>query len=294
MPWWQTWYAVVPGLLLCAPFGLVGLWCRRDIATRLKGLLTCGVALLLVFSSVGSAHDRSRSRPIGATGISAAPATTTPAIPVPQGTPLPTNSTQGTPTPVAAPRLAGLQLAAAQAELSRQGLVVGQITRQPSRQPADTVLTQAVNEGTAVAPGSAVDLVVAGPLPQVPGVVGKNESEAAAAIRAAGLTVAVTTQQATSGVNGSVVRTMPAAGTPLDLGGTVQLVVLEVVPPKPPIEANCTPGYDPCLPPASDYDCAGGKGNGPKFVRGPVRVTGNDIYDLDRDHDGIGCENGGG
>ena len=52
---------------------------------------------------------------------------------------------------------------------------------------------------------------------------------------------------------------------------------------------GCTPGYDPCLPPASDYDCLGGSGNGPAYT-GYVRVTGPDIYDLDRDGDGYGCD----
>jgi hypothetical protein len=52
---------------------------------------------------------------------------------------------------------------------------------------------------------------------------------------------------------------------------------------------NCTPGYSPCLPPASDYDCRGGSGNGPKYT-GPVRVTGSDPYHLDRNRDGKGCE----
>ena len=52
---------------------------------------------------------------------------------------------------------------------------------------------------------------------------------------------------------------------------------------------NCTPGYSPCLPPASDYDCRGGTGDGPKYT-GPVRVTGSDPYRLDRDRDGTGCE----
>jgi hypothetical protein len=54
--------------------------------------------------------------------------------------------------------------------------------------------------------------------------------------------------------------------------------------------AGCTPGYSPCLPPASDYDCAGGGGNGPKYVYGTVSVTGSDPYGLDADHDGIGCD----
>ena len=52
----------------------------------------------------------------------------------------------------------------------------------------------------------------------------------------------------------------------------------------------CTPGYDPCIPPGPDVDCAGGRGDGPRYVEGPVRVTGSDPYGLDRDGDGIGCE----
>jgi len=53
--------------------------------------------------------------------------------------------------------------------------------------------------------------------------------------------------------------------------------------------SNCTPGYSPCLAPASDYDCAGGGGDGPKYVQGPVRVSGSDPYGLDSDGDGVGC-----
>jgi hypothetical protein len=43
-------------------------------------------------------------------------------------------------------------------------------------------------------------------------------------------------------------------------------------------------------PIASDVDCAGGNGNGPADVYGPVRVIGRDIYKLDRDGDGYACE----
>jgi hypothetical protein len=55
-------------------------------------------------------------------------------------------------------------------------------------------------------------------------------------------------------------------------------------------EEECTPGYSPCIPPGPDVDCAGGSGNGPRYVRGPIRVTGSDPYGLDRDGDGVGCE----
>jgi hypothetical protein len=45
-----------------------------------------------------------------------------------------------------------------------------------------------------------------------------------------------------------------------------------------------------CVPVASDVDCAGGSGNGPAYVSGPVYVIGTDIYGLDRDGDGVACE----
>lgn len=63
-----------------------------------------------------------------------------------------------------------------------------------------------------------------------------------------------------------------------------------IVPSHAISQTQCDPNYEPCVPVASDVDCAGGSGNGPAYVRGPVRVVGRDIYGLDRDNDGIGCE----
>ena len=54
---------------------------------------------------------------------------------------------------------------------------------------------------------------------------------------------------------------------------------------------QCDPNYTPCVPIDRDVDCAGGKGNGPSYVAGPVRVIKDDPYRLDGDHDGVGCEN---
>jgi len=64
----------------------------------------------------------------------------------------------------------------------------------------------------------------------------------------------------------------------------------ETKPKTIPRSINCDPNYSPCVPIDSDVDCEGGSGNGPSYVRGPVRVVGRDIYRLDNDHDGIGCE----
>jgi hypothetical protein len=49
-------------------------------------------------------------------------------------------------------------------------------------------------------------------------------------------------------------------------------------------------GYDPCITPGPDVDCASGEGDGPRFVPGPVYVDGADRYGLDSNYDGVGCE----
>jgi micrococcal nuclease len=58
-------------------------------------------------------------------------------------------------------------------------------------------------------------------------------------------------------------------------------------------QPSCHPSYEgACLDPgASDYDCAGGSGNGPRYT-GAVRVVGSDEFGLDGDGDGLGCESG--
>ncbi len=54
---------------------------------------------------------------------------------------------------------------------------------------------------------------------------------------------------------------------------------------------ECHPNYaNVCVPIASDVDCAGGSGDGPAYVAGPVYVVGRDVYRLDRDGDGVACE----
>jgi endonuclease YncB( thermonuclease family) len=62
-------------------------------------------------------------------------------------------------------------------------------------------------------------------------------------------------------------------------------------PPQPAAPSNCHPSYvGACLDRnASDYDCAGGEGDGPKYT-GFVRVVGPDDFGLDRDGDGLACE----
>lgn len=54
----------------------------------------------------------------------------------------------------------------------------------------------------------------------------------------------------------------------------------------------CDPSYEgECLKDGiGDYDCAGGSGNGPNYVYSEVRVVGPDVFGLDANGNGIGCE----
>jgi hypothetical protein len=59
----------------------------------------------------------------------------------------------------------------------------------------------------------------------------------------------------------------------------------------PPAGANWDPSYpDVCLADGiGDWDCAGGGGNGPNYIKGPIRVLAPDPFKLDSNHDGVAC-----
>jgi hypothetical protein len=84
--------------------------------------------------------------------------------------------------------------------------------------------------------------------------------------------------------NGNVVHSLPyVPPTTTTATSTTQA-------PPPTEGSDCHPSYTgACVPIVSDVDCAGGSGNGPYYV-GRVTVVGPDVYDLDRDNDGVGCE----
>jgi hypothetical protein len=56
--------------------------------------------------------------------------------------------------------------------------------------------------------------------------------------------------------------------------------------------AGCDRNYNgACLDlNASDYDCEGGSGGGPKYGAEPITVVGDDHFVLEADGDGIACD----
>lgn len=82
--------------------------------------------------------------------------------------------------------------------------------------------------------------------------------------------------------------TMQAPGTTPTTTPPAPATTVAVAPLLP--QPTCHPSYTPCVPIDDDVDCAGGSGNGPSYVAGPITVIGPDDYGLDRDGDGVACE----
>ena len=207
------------------------------------------------------------------------------------GSPSPVTSATQPPLPspvetALVPDVGGRSVDDATAELQAAGLEVSVQTKLTNQHPKGTVVFTAPFPGSSVEVGDTVTLTVAKPLPKVPKVVGMTIANAKRALKNAGFEVGKVTQRTSSQKKGTVISQSPQAGTSARPGRAVSLVTAK---PAPQPSNNCTPGYSPCLPPASDYDCAGVSGDGPAYT-GFVRVTGSDPYGLDADGDGVGCE----
>jgi hypothetical protein len=207
------------------------------------------------------------------------------------GSPSPVTSATQPPVPspvemALVPDVDGKSVDDATAELEAAGLEVSVQTKLTNQARKGTVMLTAPFPGSSVEVGDTVTLTVAQPFPKIPNVVGKTLANAKQALKNAGFEVGKVTQQTSSKKKGTVISQSPNAGTSARPGREVSLVTAK---PAPQPSNNCTPGYSPCLPPASDYDCLGGTGDGPAYT-GFVRVTGSDPYGLDADGDGVGCE----
>jgi resuscitation-promoting factor RpfB len=207
------------------------------------------------------------------------------------GSPSPVTSATQPPVPspvetALVPDVVGKSVDDATAELEDAGFVVRVETMVSNLARKGTVMLTAPSPGSSVEVGDTVTLTVAEPLPKIPKVVGKTIANAKRALKNAGFEIGKVTQQTSSKTKGTVISQSPHAGTSARPGRAVTLVTAK---PAPQPSNNCTPGYSPCLPPAPDYDCAGGTGDGPAYT-GFVRVTGSDPYGLDADGDGVGCE----
>ena len=169
------------------------------------------------------------------------------------------------------------------------------IAAQPT--PAPTTVAPAAT----TAPPATTAAPTTSPKVEVPRLVGMKLASARQRLATNGLKLRVRYRPTARFAAGTVISQSRRIGAGVAPSSAITLVIAKALPPPPTTQPppppttpsrNCHPSYEgACLDPtASDYDCAGGSGNGPKYVQGPVRVRPPDPFDLDADGDGLGCE----
>ncbi|HUR18152.1 MAG TPA: Stk1 family PASTA domain-containing Ser/Thr kinase [Acidimicrobiales bacterium] len=145
---------------------------------------------------------------------------------VDKGSPVTLKVSRG-PRPVEVPSVVGEDEADAISLLERLGFKVENTQQPDDDQPAGKVVLQEPKPGTPAPTGSSVTITVSTGKPkvEVPAVVGKDATAAADDIVNAGLRVRTVNEPSTSVEKGKVIRTDPSAGTPIDKGSPVTLVV---------------------------------------------------------------------
>ncbi len=130
------------------------------------------------------------------------------------------------PASIPVPSVSGLAAAQAQRRLENLGFTVRVRKQSSDTVPVGDCVATLPPEGTPVAQGSIVTLLVSSgkATVAVPAVVGQNVDDARATLRGAGFGVSVTSEESTAAV-GTVLRQDPAAGTKADTGATIALVV---------------------------------------------------------------------
>ncbi|MDP9404014.1 MAG: Stk1 family PASTA domain-containing Ser/Thr kinase [Actinomycetota bacterium] len=145
---------------------------------------------------------------------------------VDEGSPVDLKVSRGA-RPVEVPSVVGEDEADAISFLESNGFEV-ETTQQPDDdQPAGKVILQDPRAGTPAPKGSSVTITVSTGKPkvEVPAVVGKDRTAAADDIVNAGLRVRTVNEPSSTVEEGEVIRTDPAAGTSVDKGTLVTLVV---------------------------------------------------------------------
>jgi serine/threonine-protein kinase len=144
-----------------------------------------------------------------------------------------TLTVSGGPGQVAVPPVDGLGEQKATARLIDSGLVVDRVVRQPDEAvPEGRVIKTSPSAGTSVDRGSDVTLYVSSGPQQVavPDVVGLTQREAQQTLGNRGFQFTVTEQGSADEQPGTVLSQDPAAGTKVDPGASVGLVVARAIP----------------------------------------------------------------
>jgi eukaryotic-like serine/threonine-protein kinase len=166
---------------------------------------------------------------------------------VPVGTRVTLFISSGKPV-VTVPNVVGQSEGAAGALLGDQGFSVTTSTQTSTTTPNGDVISQSPSGDSEVAPGSTINLVIAKapPTASVPDVTGDTARGASNQLKAAGFNVVQLTKTVTKqNKDGIVISEQPGAGTTLNKGSTVTIVVGKFTPPTTTTPTTTTPKTTP-------------------------------------------------
>lgn len=237
--------AAAAGRTQVAPFaraarqpGIAAYWAQRSRRAQRRATLILAAALVLVVG-IGAVSLR---HPFATRPAQAA----TTAAEIPSSSPSPSSPATGTPPahPVSVPAVVGTSLEVAEAALQTAGLQAGAVGKKDAAAKAGTVLASSPAGGTAIAPGSHVDLTVASGNTSVPAnLVGHGLQAVASELAAAGLAVTTATVNTSGYVTGYVLNVTPAPGSVIQVGSPVTITVAKYVTrtPSPAPTSTSTP-----------------------------------------------------
>jgi hypothetical protein len=149
------------------------------------------------------------------------------------------------PAKVAVPQVINFDQQTATTRIFNAGLVVSAVKSRNSDQPAGTVIDVQPAEGTMVATGSGVTLIVSTGKVAVPDVVGNTLAQAQATLIQYGFDPQPIYQEDPTAPAGTVLAQSPTAGTPLRLGSTVTITIAKAPSTSPTPTPTTTPTPTP-------------------------------------------------
>jgi beta-lactam-binding protein with PASTA domain len=148
---------------------------------------------------------------------------------VAQGSRVDLRIAQAPPSPpaVTVPDLFQQDVESARSLLGQSGLQLGQVTREESDNPANSILSQSPTAGTPVERGSAVDVKIAQPIPtiSVPDIVQHEEKDAISILRSVGLRLGTVDEKINDTPTGTVLLQKPDAGAQVPKGTAIDVTL---------------------------------------------------------------------
>lgn len=125
------------------------------------------------------------------------------------------------------PNVVGITRGEAETAIKNAGLSVVVVERTSTDVAKGNVISQSIQSGTSVMPGSTITLDISSGLPRVnvPQIIGSDKASAISAVENAGLVCSISDETNDSVEAGKVIRTSPSGGSDVEYGSTVSVVV---------------------------------------------------------------------